>query len=126
MMTHSHRQLLDVEQVGDVPVARLAGDGFWEDETVRSLRGPLQGLLERPGSPGLVLDLAPLDHLSSSAIGLIVGLHRRARAAGRRVALCAVTPRARAVLERIHLAGVLEVYPAAEQALASFAAGGPR
>jgi anti-sigma B factor antagonist len=120
MMTNPHNHLLEVEQVGQVTIARLAADNLWDEETVRSLRGPLQGLLERPGSPGLVVDLASLENLSSSAVGLLVGLHRRARAAGRRVALCGLTPRASALLERIRLGGVLEVYPAQDPALASF------
>ena len=123
MMTHADGHFLKVEQVGDVTVARLAGDGFWDDAKVRALREPLQGLLKQPGRPGLVVEFGPVEHLSSSAVGLLIGLHLRAQAAGGRLALCGLTPRARAVLERIHVSGLLAVYPAREEALASFGPG---
>jgi anti-anti-sigma factor len=123
MMIDSHGQLIEVEQVGDVTVARLAGDGLWDDDRVRTLRAPLQGLVERAGRPGLVVEFGPVEHLSSSTVGLLVGLHRRARAAGGRLAFCGFSPGAWAVLERVRVGGVLAVYPAREQALASFQAG---
>ena len=123
MMTDSNGQLIEVEQVGGVTVARLAGDGLWNDDKVRTLRAPLQGLLERTARPGLVVEFGPVEHLSSSTVGLLVGLHMRARAAGGRLAFCGFSPRACAVLERVRVGGLLAVYPAREQALASFQAG---
>ena len=123
MMTRADERLLAVEQVGDVTVARLAGDGFWDDDKVQAVREPLQGLLKQQRRPEILVEFGPVEHLSSSAVGLLVGLHLRARAAGGRVALCGLTPHARSVLERIHVNGLLAVYPAREQALASFGPG---
>jgi anti-sigma B factor antagonist len=120
MRTRAEERLLPVEQVGDVTVARLDGNNFWDDDRVRAVREPLQGLLKQPGRADLLVEFGPVDHLSSSAVGLLVGLHLRARAAGGRLALCGLSPHARSVLERIRVNGLLAVYPAREQALASF------
>jgi anti-sigma B factor antagonist len=121
MITHPRPGLLDVRQAGGVTVARVAADASWDDEGRKALAARLEDLASRPG---LVLDLGPVTFLDSTFVGLLVGLHKRARHAGGRLALCGLGAQAREVLGRTRLDRLLNLYPAEADALASFAPGG--
>jgi anti-anti-sigma factor len=77
-------------------------------------------LVDQAGRTRLVLDLGRVAFLDSWAIGQLVFLSRKTQAAGGRLALCGLHPQVRAALEAMHLEEVLEIYPAEEQAVASF------
>ena len=121
MITHPRKGLLDVRQAGGVAVARLAADESWDNEVTKFLADQLDSLA---GRQGLVVDLGRVVFLDSSLVGLLVGLHKRARQAGGRLALCGLGPQARDVLDRTRLDRLLHVYPGEAEAVASFEAGG--
>jgi anti-sigma B factor antagonist len=121
MITHPRPGLLDVRHAGGVTVARLAPGDTWDEQDTQALAARLDNLA---GRPGLVLDLGGVAFLDSTLVGLLVGLHKRVRHAGGRLALCGLGPQARAVLGRTRLDRVLDLYPAEADALASFRAEG--
>jgi anti-anti-sigma factor len=121
MITHPSRDLLEVRQAGGVTVARLAGGDTWDNELTAFLAARLDALT---GRAGLVVDLSRVTFLDSTLVGLLVGLHKRARQAGGRLALCGLGPHAREVLDRTRLDRVLHVYPGEAEAVATFEPGG--
>ncbi len=72
----------------------------------------LAALMQARDRPHLWLELGDVDLLSSAALGMLVGLNRRARAAGARLTLAAPTPHVREVLAVTRLDRVLDVQPA--------------
>jgi anti-anti-sigma factor len=120
MVTYPRERLLDVRQAGGVTLARLAAGDAWDNEVTRVLAERLDGLA---GRQGLVVDLGRVIFLDSTLVGLLVGLHKRARHAGRRLALCGLGAQARAVLDRTRLDRILHVYPSEAEAVASFEPG---
>ena len=120
MITHPRQGLFDVRQAGGVTVARLAAAETWDGEGMKVLAARLDSLA---GRPGLVLDLGRVAFLDSSLVGLLVGLHKRTRHAGGRLALCGLGRQPQAVLDRTRLDRVLHVYPTEADAVASFGQG---
>lgn len=70
-------------------------------------------------SSHLIVDLAEATFLDSSALGTLVALANRVRAAGGRLALAAVPQAIAQVLSLVRLDGFFEICPSVEAALAS-------
>ena len=98
-----------IEEVGRVFVVTLHGeiDAF----TTPSLREDLRGLVEETGGLVVVIDLAAVTFIDSSAIGALVGTFRRLRE--RDGELRIVQPRSAAsrIFELTGLDAVLDLYP---------------
>jgi anti-anti-sigma factor len=66
--------------------------GELECSSATDIRSVLHAAVDR-GSGDLVVDLGAVDHVDVTGIGVLVGAHRRAQRAGRRMVLRAVPPR---------------------------------
>jgi len=117
--------LLEVEQAGGVTVARFACRRLREDATLEAVGRQLHALLEGGEPPRLVLNFAEVDDLGSALLARLVGLHKRAKAAGGRLALCALAPEILVVFETTWLDRMFHIYPGEPEALRSFAEGEP-
>ncbi|MDA8193286.1 MAG: anti-sigma factor antagonist [Thermaerobacter sp.] len=95
-------------QAGRITVA-VSGD--LDLKTAAPLREALDGLINRYPDRQLVLDLAEVDFVDSSGLGVILGRYRKLSASGRSMALSGVKPPVWMVLE---LAGVLSIMPVSE------------
>ena len=82
------------------------------------LRARLGGLSQ--GAPAyLVLDLSALQFVDSTGLGVLVGTHRRVRAAGGEVRIAGVSPRILRVLSVTGLDQVFSLFPTVAEALDS-------
>ena len=69
----------------------------------------------------IVLDMSQVQFVDSSIIGALVGLLRRARAAGGDVKLAAVTPEVEMIFEITRLHRVFQILPTVAAAVEDFA-----
>jgi anti-anti-sigma factor len=81
------------------PGAYVALAGRLHAPTVPDVRAALQSAIDE-GAGDLVIDLAGVELLDATGLGVLVGAHRRAERAGRRLVLRRVPPR----LDRLLLA----------------------
>jgi anti-anti-sigma factor len=81
------------------PGAYVALAGRLHAPTVHDVRAALQSAVDA-GAGDLVVDLAGVELLDATGLGVLVGAHRRAERAGRRLVLRRVPPR----LDRLLLA----------------------
>ncbi len=88
---------------------RVAGevDGY----SASQLRDRLRTLIDEPGTDLVVLDLAELDFIDSSGLGVLAGAHRRMRSKGGELRLRSPSSGTRKVLE---IAGFLRLIPVEE------------
>jgi len=105
-----------IEHLGDAYVVTLRGeiDAF----DAPTLRLDLRRLIEDEGASTLIVDLAAVTFLDSSALGALVGALRRLRECDGRLRI--VQPRAVAAARIFELTGldtVLELYPERDAAL---------
>jgi anti-sigma B factor antagonist len=67
-------------------------------------------LADKQGNGKLVLDFTPVEYLSSQAIGMVVGLHKKvAKVPGGRLVLCGVGPQLMQLLKITRLDRLLKV-----------------
>jgi anti-anti-sigma factor len=101
-----------VETNGSPTVVRFAGSKVClNEETVECVRHQLIDLAESPGAQELVLDFGNVHYIASLALGVLVTMHKRVAAAGRRLTLCNLRPPVREVLAITCLDKLLNVKP---------------
>ena len=106
-MSPQHSDLLDVEVIDGVPVARFLRPNL-DASNADAVREQLSRLAESTKAP-LRLDLGRVTFLGSTALAMLVALNERLRAAGGRLTLEQVDPANFRVLRATGLTQVLDV-----------------
>lgn len=104
-----------IEQSGDTCVVTLAGE--IDAYAAPSLRLDLRGVVEERGASTVVVDLAGVTFLDSSALGAVVGLLRRVRERSGRLLIVLPQGHAARIFELTGLDQILDLYPDREAAL---------
>jgi anti-sigma B factor antagonist len=114
------QNLLAIEQVGDVAVARFTREVILCGQEAEAAGEQLSAFLAAPGPRRLLLDFANVGSLSSLMLATLVTLNRAAESARGRLALCNLRPPIREILDVTRLTQILYVYPGEQEALESF------
>ena len=96
--------------IGSVPVAAVTGE--IDVATAPALRERLQELVGDT-TPTVVVDLSAVSFLDSTALGVLVGAHKRCREAGGQLRLVITEPR---ILKVFEITGLTEIFPIFETA----------
>lgn len=96
--------------IGAVPVAAVTGE--IDVATAPALRERLQQLVGE-SAPTVVVDLSGVSFLDSTALGVLVGAHKRCREAGGQLRLVITEPR---ILKVFEITGLTEIFPIYETA----------
>jgi len=97
-----------VEAIVERPGEALILRGSVDASTVAEVRQLLHAALEA-GVGDLVVDLAEVQLLDATGLGMLVGTHRRAGRCGRRLVLRRVPPRIERLLVATRLNRVLQI-----------------
>jgi anti-anti-sigma factor len=103
------------EQRGAHTVLRIAGT-LALGENTRALQERFDVVATERGG-ALILDMSGLEHLDSTAIGVLVGVLKRFEAQGRRFYLVSPRERVASVFRITHLDSVFRVLPTVEAAV---------
>jgi anti-anti-sigma factor len=120
MAPQSHLGWLEVEQIGQVTVAKFNARYILEEEKVQSVGKQLLSLGEQVGPRRLVLNFDAVERLSTEMLGKLIALHKRIEAKGGRLALCNVKPQLYEILKILKLPQILSIYADEEEALQEF------
>jgi anti-sigma B factor antagonist len=102
------------------PVAVVAPQGtLWGGDETNELRELIDGLIEK-GNAQLVIDLGRVNHLNSTALGLLVSSHTNYTKREGSVKLCGVEKRISNLLLITKLSMVFDVHKNVDEAVASF------
>jgi anti-sigma B factor antagonist len=104
-----------IEQVGDAYVVTLRGE--IDAYTAPALRLDLRRLIEDVGASTLIVDLAAVTFLDSSALGALVGALRRLRERDGRLRIVQPQAAAARIFQLTGLDTVLDLYPGRDAAL---------
>jgi anti-anti-sigma factor len=107
-----------VQQVGEATVATLQRRRITGEGSRSPLWTALEELANQVQSGLLVLDFSQVQYVASQALGGLVMLAKRCRAAGCQLHLCGLCPSILEVLELMKLDKALEIYPGVEEAIA--------
>ncbi len=113
--------VLEREDRDDVAVVRIKVPMLRGDDVTEDVFSRLYSLFERTECRKLVLNVGDVEYFASVALGKLVTLYHKVKAAEARLALCNVTPTVDRILQLTHLSDVLAVYADEREALRSLA-----
>ena len=108
---------LDISRSKDIAVVRCRGKIVFGEEA-DELRRVILGLLKE--TRRIVLNLAWLDYIDSSGVGVLVASLISGRNRGAEIKLAALGPRVRYVLTTAKVHHLFEVFDSADEAVKSF------
>jgi anti-sigma B factor antagonist len=122
--TSGRRLLLEYRLDSGVAVVKVTGEV--DVSTCGALRDGLLRVITDESHVGLVVNLADVNFIDSTGVGVLVGVWHRVQATNRGLAIAAPSVRARAILNTTGLAKAFWIYdtePAAVEACRPPAAG---
>jgi anti-sigma B factor antagonist len=106
---------VQTRQIGDVVVAQLRGEIDTLD--AEGMGEALAGIVaDRP--EGLVLDFAGVTYIASMGLSLLLKLAQDLRKGGGKLAIAAVTPAVKMVLDAVHMGQAIPIERTVDEALA--------
>ena len=83
---------VDVAVENDVTVATLLDEKILDEISISQISSKLTELVGSQDQPRLVLDFGNVGNMSSSALGMLIMLHKRIREKGGQLRLCNIQP----------------------------------
>ncbi len=108
---------------GDVAVLRFDGGEVLDSYVASDVKA--QAFRRLDGRTDLVIDLSNLEFVDSAGLGVLVGIYKRVKQRGRRVAVAGAQPYVSRVMKIIKLDQVFESFPDVPSALAELSRSAP-
>ncbi len=90
MQDDSPRICVTVE--GDVTVVEVTDRKLLDEMSISQIGTELESLVAKRPQPKMLMDFANVAHMSSSALGMLITLHKRIREKNGQLRLCNIQP----------------------------------
>ena len=118
-MAASHRRL-ELEDVGDVTVAKFIDKKILDESNIQVIGNQMFSLVEDDGRRKVLLDFSNVEYLSSAALGKLIVMDKKLKAAQGQLLMCAVRGEILEVFKITKLVKLFTIYDSREQALEGF------
>lgn len=119
MASTSHRKI-DVEDIGDVTVARFLDRKILDETNIQIVGNQLFALIDDEGRRKIILDFSNVEYLSSAALGKLITLDKKVKTSGGKLRLCSIRPEIYEVFAITRLNKLFDMYDDQEKALEGF------
>lgn len=109
-----------IQGIADVTIVHFNDASVLDPVTIQKIAEELYDLVDNRDKRKIVLDFSNVRFLSSSAIGVLLTLKKKADAIKGRVALCAVRPEIEKVFKITSLHRLFSFYPDESKATSGF------
>ncbi len=111
---------LDLEEIGDVTVAKFVDKKILDETNIQIIGNQMFGLVDEDGRRKIVLDFSNVEYLSSAALGKLITMDKKVKAAKGKLRLCCIRPEIYEVFEITRLNKIFDIKTNQEQALEGF------
>ena len=111
---------LDIEEVGDVTIAKFLDKKILDESNIQIIGTHKFRLVEDDGRKDIILDFSNVEYLSSAALGKLITMEKKVKAARGRLRLCSIRPEIYEVFAITKLNKLFQIHEDQEQALQSF------
>lgn len=105
--------------VGNTTVVELTDRRILDEVSIGEIGEQLFERVARSAAPQFVLDFSSVAHMSSSALGMLITLHKRIREKGGELRLCGIQAAIQEVFVITRLNEIFQISQTREQALGS-------
>jgi anti-anti-sigma factor len=110
-------QRLNVMQEGAATVVELIDRKILDEVAILEIGEQLGALVSASEIPRIVLDFTNVAHMSSSALGMLITLHKRIREKDGQLRLCSIQPAISEIFEITRLSEIFQIAASREAAL---------
>ena len=114
------RRRIDIEEVGEVTIAKFVDKKILDESNIQVIGNHLFALVDEDGRRKIILDFSMVEYLSSAALGKLIILDKKVKAAKAKLRLCCIRPDIYEVFELTRLNKVFEIKGTQEEALEGF------
>lgn len=116
----SGQRRIDIEEVGDVTVAKFVDKKILDEANIQVIGNNLFALIDEDGRRKIVLDFTLVEYLSSAALGKLITMDKKAKAAKSKLRLCGIRPEIYEVFAITRLDKIFDIKPTQVEALEGF------
>lgn len=118
MATQSSR--LRIQTEGDVTKIGFCDRNILEEASIAQIGDEIKALIDQSPNPKILLTFENVEHLSSAALGTLITVNNKVRQKGGQLRLSNIDQQIYEVFVITRLNKLFQIYPDAQQALASF------
>jgi anti-sigma B factor antagonist len=108
---------LNVSSQGDVTIVELTDRKILDEISIAQIGERLQGLVAQADAPKFILDFSSVGHMSSSALGMLITVHKRIREKRGELRLSGIQPPIHEVFVITRLNEIFQICESKEDAL---------
>ena len=112
------KRRLDIETIGDITVAKFVDKKILDETNIQIIGNQLFGLVEDDGRKKIILDFSNVEYLSSAALGKLITMDKKVKAASGKLRLCSIRPDIYEVFAITKLNQVFDIKDDQDQAMA--------
>ncbi len=116
----SESRHIEISTVGDVTIARFIDDKILDEAAIQEIGNQLFRLLDEDGRKRVILDFAAVKFLSSAALGKLITMDKKVKAAKGKLRLCNIRPEILEVFTITRLDKIFDISPTVDTALEGF------
>ena len=111
---------LDIDELDDVTIAKFIDKKILDETNIQIIGNQLFGLVDEDGRKKIVLDFTNVEYLSSAALGKLITMDKKVKAAKGLLRLCGIRPEIYEVFAITRLNKLFQIYDDQEKALEGF------
>ena len=111
---------IEVNEVRDISVVRFIDRKILDEAAIGELGEELFALVETENRGSVLLNFADVEFLSSAALGKLITLDKKVKAAGGKLRLCNIRPQIYEVFAITKLNNLFDIKDTEEEGLAAF------
>lgn len=108
---------MDVTETDGVTVVLLTNQRILDELSISQIGADLTEIIEKAGNPKIVINFSNVTNMSSSALGMLITLHKCAREAGGALRLCNIQPTIQEVFKITRLDEIFKICPTQDEAV---------
>lgn len=108
---------LDIEDIGGITVARFVDKKILDETNIQNIGNQLFALVDEDGRKKIVLDFSVVEYLSSAALGKLITMDKKVKAAKAKLRLCGIRPEIYEVFEITRLNKIFDIKSTQEEAI---------
>jgi anti-sigma B factor antagonist len=118
-MSQGNRRL-DIEEVNGVTVARFTDKKILDESNIQIIGNQLFSLVDDDHRQKIVLDFTNVEYLSSAALGKLITMDKKVKAAGAKLRLCAIRSDIKEVFKITRLDKLFQILDSRDKAVEGF------